>query len=490
VSRNWGGIIDLIPSMRDHLTATGNLQSHPVIRNPSRAGSTPDPEDISESYSMTFRQLFCVAAHDIAKSLDTRLQDLGSLYEDVITTGTLLTRTFWGDTQRAKADTATSSGDPESGTANPTLFGNGQLLVLTRTVATEESNRLQNAGYRFAHLDQISDHLARGMQVSRDDLHRLIGRLKSFCERPKWIPPQGAYLASFLLQPSPVMKGLDVVVPKSQPECLPMVRLTSGALDGKGLRLLSFLDGLTLDDCLARIEQLLGNSSEDRTWLEKIRHRIHELLGQVKEPALRRATFSCRQLDITHGITGNNESTVATVFAFCGMKEVYNQSLQSQNMRYVPLSFFQCYQRTYPGCPDHTIFAQKNHREFSALYSSLEFEPSATSSHSTKKWPTLWIFGKSASGSEISLNPDSSSEKGLVKIKRCTSAESSKNAVSHAFGGGIMVSRDITIEGNKNVCEMELGDLGVRSEATVADKEQQTLADKLIALTGTLHGRR
>lgn len=479
--------------MREHLNSTGNFQVHsPVIKSASQAGSPPGPEDISIGYSATFRQLFCVAAHDIAKSLNTRLQDLGSLYEDILTTGTLLTQTLWKDTHGTRNIVATNvaniSGDIEAGIANPILFGKGQLLVLTRKVATEESNRLQNAGYRFAHLDQISDPLARSMQVSRDDLYRFVGRLQSFCDRETWVPTQGIYLTSFLLQPSPIMKGLDVIVPRNAPDQLPMVKLTSNELAPAQVKLMSYFDGLTLDGCMVRIDQLFGISARDDVFLERFRHRIHELLKKVNEPALRRATFSCQQLDITPVITRPNDNITATVFAFCGIKEVYNQSLQSNDMRYVPLSFFQCFQRTYPGCPDHAIFAQKNHREFSTLFSSLELDTSTSSASFGRKWPTLWTFIKPPSASEITLNNDSSSEKGLVKIRKCASMESSNNS-SHPFG--IMVSQDITIsEDHKGGCQLELSELGVRSEAGVADREQQTMADKLMSITTSFHGRR
>jgi hypothetical protein len=495
VSRNWGGIIELIPAMREQLHSTGSLRdSSPVSRSVSRVGPPPGPEDVSINYSATFRQLFCVAAHDIAKSLDTRLQDLGSLYEDVLTTGTLLKKTPLKDTHTTKnvmaADATTKAGDAEAGFANPIASGKGQLLVVTRKVGTEESNRLQNSGYLFAHLDQVSDPLARSMQVSRDDLYRLVSRLRNFCAREPFFPTQGAYLASFLLQPSPVMKGLEVIVPRDTPDRLPMVKLSSDEMDYDQLKLLSYFNGLTLDDCMVRIDQLLGASSTDDMWLEKFRDRIHELLKKANEPTLRRATFSSQQLDITHGITGQNEPSHATVFAFCGIKDVYSQALQNRDMRYIPLSFFQCLQRTYPGCPDHAIFAQRNHREFSTLFSSLEPKSPTLSSWSEKKWPNIFTFMKSGSTSEVTLSPDSSSEKGLVKIRKCASTDSSQNTSGHLFGG-IMVSQNITInEDRQRGSEMELSDLGIRSEATVADKEQQTMADKLISITTSLHGRR
>jgi hypothetical protein len=480
--------------MREHLHSTGNLRDlSPAIRNASREGTQSESEDISNSYSATFRQLFCVAAHDIAKSLNTRLQDLGSLYEDVLTTGTLLNKTHWSQSHAPKnivvADMAATTDDIEVAFANPITFGKGQLLVLTRKVGTEECIRLQNAGYLFAHLDQISDPLARSMQVSRDDLHRLVTNLQSFCARESFVPTQGTYLASFLLQPSPVMKGLDVIVPQDTPDRLPMVKLSSDEMNRSQMKLLSYFDGLTLDDCLVRIDQLLGASPTDDMWLEKFRYRIHELLKKVSEPTLRRATFSSQQLDITHGVTGRKETSHATMFAFCGIKEVYNQTLQGKDMRYVPLSFFQCFQRTYPGCPDHAIFAQKNHREFSTLFSSLEPEAPTVSSRSERRWPTILPFMKSHSTCDVTLRSDSScSEKDLVKIKNCTSSETSQAASAHPFGG-IMVSKDITINADKpRGVQMEMTDLGLRSEATVADEEQQTMTDKLMSITSSLHG--
>lgn len=489
--------MDLIPPMREHLVSTGYLQTHtPGIRSVSR--SSMGIEDNS-SYSATFRELFCVTAQDIARSLDTRLQDLGYLYEDVLTTGTLLSRTIWKDNHGNRtiiaADVATSPGDIEAGIVNPILFGKGQLLVLTRMVATDEANRLQNNGYRFASLDQIGDTLARSLQISRDDLNSLVVRLQLFCQREAWVPVKGTYLASFLLQPSPVLKGLDVIVPRLTPDRLPMVKLAPGQLKPNQLKLLHQLNGLTMDECLSYISQRNGAVSEDDIWLDKFRNRIHELHREVPEPALRQATFSSQQIDAVHGITGQNERSNATIFAFCGIKEVYNQTLQSRALRCVPLSFFQTQQRIYPNCPDHAILAQKNHKEFSTLLSSKNCE-SPSSSRSLKK--SMWPFTAKSSSSmtDSTLNPDSSSEKGLVNMQYASSE--SNNNTSHPFGG-IMVSQEVVIDdGRKDGSQMELSDLGVRSEAGVADKERQTMAERLMSVTTSFrdpysrsnHGRR
>jgi hypothetical protein len=418
--------------------------------------------------------------------LDTRLQDLGYLYEDVLTTGTLLNRNIFSKDNANKnilaAEVSANLGDIEAGTANPILFGKGQLLVLTKKVEYEEENRLQNNGYRFASIDQIGDTLARSLQISREDLNLLIARLQLFCQRDSWVPAKGTYLASFLLQPSPVMKGLDVIVPRVSPDRLPMVKLSSSELSSSQLKLLSSFNGLTMDECLSRITSRVGAVSDDDIFLEKLRNRIYELMKEVPEPAIRQAVFSAQQLDAMHGITGQNDRSSATIFAFCGIKEVYSQTLSSRALKCVPLSFFQTQQRIYPGCPDHGILAQKNHKEFSNIFSGTSTNAPTSPRSINPPWG-MWPFGaKSSSASETSLSPDSSSEKGLFTVGAYAPAEASNNS-SHPYGG-IMVSQEVVINDNaKDGSQVEMTDMGVRSEAGVADKEQRTMADKLMTIT-------
>lgn len=469
--------------MREHLKTTGYIQSttSPNTASSSRRSSLSTDED--SSYSATFRELFCVTAHELARSLDTTLQNLGSLYEDVLTTGTLLNRKIFhtgqGKPTIVAADVATATKDIEAGFASPILFGKGQLLVLTRRVDTTEANRLQNLGYRFANMEHVGEYLARSLQIPRDDLEDLIRRMHSFTEREAAVPASGAYLASFLIQPSPGMKGLDVIVPRSTPDRLPMVKLSSTELTSRQLKILATFNGLSLDDCLARIQKRPETISEEEIFLEKFRNRILDLCRDCPETALHRATFSARQLDITHGMAGQKEASLATVFAFCGIKEIYIQSLQSLTLKTIPLSFFQAYLRSYPGCPDHAILAQKNHKEFS----SLKRVPSMTklSTGRSSKWPSRQRSKPIVPPSDMSWQADSSSEKGLVHVTQSPVTET----VAHPWGGIMVTSTQDMIfdETVKDGANMEMRELGVKAEAGVADTERQTLADRLMSIT-------
>ncbi|KAF2635994.1 hypothetical protein P280DRAFT_534249 [Massarina eburnea CBS 473.64] len=487
VSRNWSGTIDLIPSMREHLLHTGFLQpGTPVIGGANRV-SIGAEEDSKSSYSAIFREMFCVSAQDIARSMEVRLQDLGHLYENVETTGTLLNaRTLFLNAQGKPILAADIAGqtDLEAGLANPIIFGRGQMLVLTRKVGAFEASRLQNIGFRFASMEQIGDHLARSLQISRDDLDRLIGRLQTSCVRDALIPRKGTYLASFLLQPSPVLQGLDVIVQRLLPDRLPMVKLANDELTQREVKLLSTFNGCTLEDCLMRIDRHSGSVTGDDIFLDKFRNKIIELFQQVPEPALRQAYFSAQQLDIAHGVTGHNDPLQSTIFAFCGIKEIYNQTLQSPTLRCVPLSFLRANLRTYTGSPDHALLAHKTHKEFGSLHSTT-MDPGSPTSRKSPKWTTLFRTSTVASSSSATVVTDSSSEKGLVNLAPSFDGMATAAVASHPFGG-IMVSQDVVIsedrEGKGGV-DLELRDWGVRSVAGVADAEQVTMVDRLMGIT-------
>lgn len=467
--------------MREHLHSTGYLQT----TSPSTAAdsrSSFSSEDDS-TYSATFRELFCVTAYDIAKTLDTGLQNLGTLYEEVATTGTSMSmaRAVFKDPHDRKeilaADVANK--DVETGMANPILFGRGQMLVLTKKADANEVRRLQNLGYHFANIDQVGDNLARSLQVTRDDLHDMVDRWHAFTNREPSIPPNGTYLASFLLQPAPGMRWLDVIVPRANPDRLPMVKLANGDLSLGELKIVTSFNGLSLDDCLARSGQRSGlETKEEEAFLENFHNRILDLVNDAPESALHHAIFSAKQLDIAHGVAGKKERSPATVFAFCGIKEIYIQSLQSMTLKCIPMSFFQTYLRSYPGSPDHQILAIRNHKEFATLTRI----PSIT--ENPEKRTRRWNFGLRSNrsmSSDTTLQPDSCSEKGLVNpTSPCVDTSS-----IHPWGG-IMVTSTRQIvhdESKKNGSTMELRDMGVKTEAGVADTEQQTLADRLMSIT-------
>ena len=465
--------------MREHLQTTGYLQAKSPAHGTNN--QTLFGNDQESSYSVAFRELFCITAHDIAKTLDTSLQNLGSLYEDVLTTGTLMPQSLWqshhGNKRIIAADVAPSTRDIEAGVASPLLFGRGQMLVLTKKVDSSEADRLQNLGYKFVGVEQVTDSLTRSLQIPRDDLVDMISRLRFTCVREPCLPKNGTYLASFLIQPSPAVKGLEVIVPRTNPDRLPMVKLSKRELDSRQTSLLAGFDGLSLDECLDKISHRPRTMSVDDMFLESFRNRIFDLLQDCPEQALRKAIFSSHQVEIAHGVFSHEESSQATMFAFCGIKEIYNQKLPSLTLKTVPLSFFQTCLRSYPGCPDHAILAQKNHKEFGGIQRLPSLSRPGPSRQSSK-WPHRLRGTKPSSGS-ISWRADSCSEHGLVN-----EAQTPPEMPTGPWGGIMVTStRDVIHGESRKGSNVELHDLGVRAEVGIAETEQQTMVDKLMSIT-------
>ncbi len=477
VSRNWTGVLDLIPVMREHLQTSGYLSAKPPAHVDDQ---TPFGNGDDSSYSVAFRELFCVAAYDIAKSLDISLQSLGSLFEDIVTTGTLMPRILWHSQHAGRGifatDPGTSTKDVEAAFSSPILFGRGQMLVLTRTVDSIEADRLEKLGYSFASVERVADPLARSLQIPRNDLVELVSRLRFSCVRESCVPEHGTYLSSFIIQTSPGMKGLEVVVPRVSPDRLPMVKLSSHELGSQEMSLLAALDGLSLEECLERINHRPRTISADDQFLEKFRNRIFDLLQDCPEQALRRAIFSSQQINIAHNASSKEETGRATIFAFCGIKDIYNRTLPSLTLKTIPLSFFQTHLRSYPGCPDHAILAQKNHKEFAGIQRLPTIRRPATSRQASK-----WTHrGKSIelSTSDITCRSDSCSEQGLVNGAQTPSE------ISHPWGGIMVTStQNITIGQTRKGSHVEMEDLGVKAEISVAETEQQTMVDKLMSVT-------
>ncbi|OCK80063.1 hypothetical protein K432DRAFT_280531, partial [Lepidopterella palustris CBS 459.81] len=372
VTHYWPGVADLIPAMRNHLYATGG-QKIPSQHNSMESRSTWEEVAKEEDYSTVFREHFCVAASDLADNLDIPLQHLGVLYEDILTTGTVTaefrTKIARTSSPISTAQAETRSVDIEAGLTAPPLFGKGQVLFLVREVSRAEASRLISLGYRFAYTNQVSDILARSMQIKRQDVINTIARLRAYGQRRLCATPVGTYFACFALRPT--MKtsngAWDILVPKANPCRLPMVSLSPEQLPSWQMHFLGEMDGFSVNQCI----QHLSNKASDKANAEKdfthcVLARIVALIDEVPEPFFRHAIFSARPIKTECHLPGNNFPNQATIMAFCIIPDVHG-SVKSDNLKYTPFSFFKCQQRIRNGCPDHAILARRNHTEFGSL---------------------------------------------------------------------------------------------------------------------------
>lgn len=145
---------DLLPTRRTHLL--GNESSFSDIW---KLYSTAKDDD----YSVTFKELFCVAASDLSALIQVPFENIGMLYGSIMRTGKLKKHAKWKQLQAMlKPNKLDKAGKSQSST----VFGRGQLLFLVRRVNRFESARLQAVGHRFASIANVVDFLARSMEIT------------------------------------------------------------------------------------------------------------------------------------------------------------------------------------------------------------------------------------------------------------------------------------------------------------------------------------
>jgi hypothetical protein len=501
VTFNWSSVTDLLPGMRNHLRAVGLLRDRGIMSRQSRpstsgTASVADDTNMDCDYSVLFREYFCVAAEELATSLDVPLAKLGVLYNGILTTGNLPNESR--KQRRARMDL-------ESGQKYPSLFGNGQLLFIVRTVDKLEASRLAADGYRFANPVHVCDIIGRTMKVSDEEVADTVERLRLFSQPKKSLTSSGSYLACFAIRAN--LKGSDrsweILVPTDRPYDLPTVELSSGPLKVSQANRLSALDGLSVAECITYLNNISSDDNivEEKDFVEHLLDQITELTHQVPEEFFGQSVFSCQPV-AAPGLGHDRDESPPQLYAFSVIPDVHDSSVKSTVVTYIPLSFFQCIQRVYKNSPDHAILAQRIHREFAAILSHKDVQAYANRNSRAKKTGQRRTSRLSLPSKSLSNSPrdtgtpmpghgrDNSIEQDSATIKSDHDGMSlhDDNRRSLAFGG-IMVSSDTKVEVyDKDVGtdgeSVEMSNLGVHSSVSIA-AEAPTYVDELFRMAST-----
>lgn len=462
VSHNWSSIARFVPKMRRHLQDAKFLPRG-LRRSPSTISSSTiaeAPLDSFDDYSLLFREGFCVAASDLAQDLKADLNDLGCLYDRVMVTGTALERVVEGPRsmlQLLRLGRPTRSSDAEAQNLGLDLFGKGQLLVLTRQCERREASRHQADGLRFETIDKMSDRLARNMQVPTRYLSGHLHKLRQHARDEMLPSPRGTLLGCFILRPGINRKAMDVAVRKDCLDRLPYVHLSPRTLDTAALAVIQQLDGCSVWQC----QKLLDESPEteyevDDTFAASLRHRITQLVELVDESFFHHAAFSARPIQVPIYDAASHLSGSCNLLAFHIIPDVHTSSLRaSSSLTFMPLSFFICRQQSLKGSPHHANFERKVYHEFATIFSSKDNRHDKPQPHQLtrsessegrllKRPQSAWWKAKSPAASvkelhsrhSLSPSPDSGSEL----------AEVSSTGTAQLPFGGVMVSRDVTVE--------------------------------------------
>ena len=520
VTFNWTAVSDLVPAMREHLRSVGLFKGPTRPITSASSGDGWDQDEASEDYSVLFREHFCVAASELAEDLKVPLSEMGILFNRIMMTGSLAAD--FQSRRKTFQNTKDTETDVESGIIKPPIFGRGQLLFLARQADKHEAQRLVNEGFRFAYVQQVSEIIARSMQVQQAELISTIESLHKYCQQSSPALTASSYLACFALRASVKASngGWDVLVPTACPSQLPMVPLSHEPILQWQQKTLNRLDGLSVNQCLSFLKNIISeaDSPDGKEWVETLLDKITALAVEVPEQFFGHALFCSRPVSAPSTSSFSNAPSTAQFYAFCTIPDVHVASVKSTHkLTYIPLSFFRTSQRVHSHSPDHAILARKIHREFAAILSNPQFAGSTAAMPS--RHPSTDDKGSSLTIDSYPLPTDDrdtkrrsffplrfslparpppalaedSSGRGLVDGTATTRDETSVDivkALPPPFGG-IMVSSDTTVEVQVRAKEdIELANLvGVRAEAGPGANEEPTFVDELYKIAGAMWQR-
>ena len=462
--------------MRNHL----RVQDHAETARLQPTLPQKDLESItgeSNEYSTVFKELFCVAAQDLAEQIQVPLEKFGVLHDRILSTGTLRSRKFQ---LFSRSVPMIGSDDVESSARPQMMFGRGHKLFIVRCADRQEISRLQGMGYCFASVRNVIEPLARSMQITSGELAPNLDDMRQHLGAESALSP-GVHLACFTLKPL-VQGGFDVLVRRDARNLLPTSQLALAELQQSHLTLIGLMDNWSVAACLRWLEERSDfKDHEEQVFTADLYGAIKSLADQIERPFFLRARLSAHPLQAY--CRGSSGKVQAMVFGFHFMTDIHQLSTFNAQLEFRPSRFFFCQQRVYQDSPDHELFARRAHQEFSHLSGSVDTRHSNTS-HPSVHAPTIprssslsWGWphlDHSTSFQDVSA--DNSSEKNLVR------AATSPNP------GDITVSKETNI----NIIErssggmspdLELTELHVHSVVSDNLVEPEAFAEEWMRLT-------
>ena len=494
-SRCWQYITELLPVIRTHINNNGLC--------PSDSGGTSNAVQ-DEDYTRTFKELFCVAASDIANLLQVALGDLGLLHGGIVCTGTLRkdgrVKNYWNFWKQTRIDHA------EKG-LSPSLFGRGQLLFLTRRVNRFESGHFQALGYRFANISNVVDSLARSMEISQAQLRPHLEDMQRCSEREYFLEP-GVHLACFALRPV-LQRGFEIVVRKDIDYLLPTVQLLNSKLEHWQLQILQGMNNWTVATCLERLQgMLLFVNHPEQEFARQLFDTITALASEVKSPFFQDARlFAHPLLAPAADFNGGMPQEQAQLLAFRILADNHEFSSSYKDYKLVPSKFFLVQQHAYKNSKDNDIFGRRIRREFAAIADRCD-SPGTLATYNTRSFfPRSIDSGldfmrrRSRSASPARSSPwlsrtKSDTHGALDDIISDETELVSINPNPKQSFGGIHVLSEVQIDIKETefleptIPHCELERMGSTTEAGIGNAESPSFADELMILTTEERRRR
>ncbi|KAL6233039.1 hypothetical protein BDW75DRAFT_8163 [Aspergillus navahoensis] len=444
-SRNWNLIKEVVPYMRDRIEVEDAAHQRYIAK-----GMDPDQEgEVNAGFDEMFKRHFCVAAYDLADQVRQPLDDLGMLYDDVLTTSIPSSRF-----SRAMGYSRLRA-------------GKGQLMFTVRQLKKQEASRLAASGFRFATIDNVSALLSNRMNVASGALEVHLKDMRDFAASGRNYEP-GVHLVSFITRPT-VHDRFEVLTAKGMGNPLPSTTLKTKRLLVPHLELISHMEGWSVSTCIDWLSSEKARSYKGADEFRQDLGRAMTDLAMSLPPNLNSASrFSPRPFIAPCRSTRISDNKTCMLLAFCAVGSLSTR-VTNPDYAFIPLRLFRIQQQVNSGATDVDGLARELSKGL--LYSTVRSNSTTDS--------------ESALSARHILNLNLWSSRRRPRDRSTRTLPSQETLTDSTPLGDIIVQKEVKVDVARIVDPATEAALGKHTSVTVVeagDSAAQTYVDELYNL--------
>ncbi|KAK4141468.1 uncharacterized protein C8A04DRAFT_14059 [Dichotomopilus funicola] len=363
---------------------------------------------IVEHYDIIFRELFCIAASELARQMSVDLVDVGILWDEILSTGgSQLPSSI------SEASTSTGSGslkdDPddvaEKGNAPGKRSGHGHLMFLVRKVDSSHVDHLAASGYCFAEPRQVTHIIRSKMHIRTHNLEDKLRGMYQYAHGNMLEP--GVHLGLFAVRTQVHQMGFDILVKKEARNLLPSIQLPLDRLESANVEFLQRLEGMTLGALHRRLERAGDLPPKDAQFAGYLLEAIRNLRASVQDPTIDNAKLASRVTQVPcTSLPEDTRPATCSFIAFTLMIPIHMR-LDVPTYDFIPLPFFKTQQLVCKNSPHTAAFGRSVHRRFSPIIDSSSTNTTLFSPGRVRKFisvPGYLLFSRTARSHADPLN--------------------------------------------------------------------------------------
>lgn len=306
--------------------------------------------ELQTDFDTLFKQLFCMSAQELSNELRQPLEDLGTLYDDVLATAIPVSRL------------SLAMGRSSLRT------GKGQLMFSVRQLHKQEANRLASLGFRFATIEHVTSTLSRRIHVPEVTLLEHLRDMRDYASSNRGFS-EGVHLISFVMRPT-VQDHFEILTTKGTGNPLPSSTLPIKRLNVQHLDLLSHMEGWSMNICLKYLQSNAATQSDKSLdeFRENLVKGIISLASSFPEDMRSAATFSARPLVAPCRSASRSSEEIqqphqqCTLLTFCVVGNLDTQ-VPNPDFTFTPFRLFRVQQQVNDTIADREGFSRELNQE-------------------------------------------------------------------------------------------------------------------------------